>query len=297
MRRREFIRLFGGAAAIGSFGAIAQQPAMPAVGFLYSGSAGDIADEVTAFGKGLNEGGYAEGRNVTIEYRWAEGRYHLLPGLAADLVARQMAVIAAMTLPSALAAKAATSTIPVVFFSGGDPVQDGLVSSFSRPAGNLTGISLFLNTLGPKRLELVREIVPNAAVIGVLINPSNPNAESQATDTQQATRALGLRLHIVSASSERDFDAAFASLIQQRADALVVAADPFLFERQDQLVALAARYAVPAVYSLREYATAGGLISYGNSLNDAYRQAFTPAGFSRAPGLRIFRSCSRPSSI
>jgi putative ABC transport system substrate-binding protein len=181
MRRREFIRLFGGAATAWPLGAIAQQPAMPAVGFLYSGSARDSADQVTAFGQGLNEGGYAAGRNVTIEYRWADGRYDLLPGLAADLVARQVAVIAAMTLPSAVAAKAATSTIPVVFYSGGDPVQDGLVPSFSRPAGNLTGISLFLNTLGPKRLELVREIVPNAAVIGVLINPSNPNAESQAS--------------------------------------------------------------------------------------------------------------------
>jgi putative tryptophan/tyrosine transport system substrate-binding protein len=271
LRRREFVTLLGGTVAW-PLGARAQQPAMPAIGFLYSGSAGDSAGLVAAFGQGLNEGGYAEGRNVTIEYRWAEGRYDLLPALAVDLVARQVAVIAALTLPSALAAKAATSTIPIVFYSGGDPVKDALVASFSRPAGNLTGVSLFLNTLGPKRLELVREMVPNAAVIGVLINPSNPNAESQAKDAQQATRALGLQLHIVSASSERDFDAAFASLVQQRANALVVAADPFLFNRRHRLVALAALYAVPAVYDLREYATAGGLISYGNSLTDAYRQ-------------------------
>jgi putative ABC transport system substrate-binding protein len=273
MKRREFITLLGGAAAAWPVAARAQQPAMPTIGFLHSGSAGDSADIVAAFGQGLNEGGYAEGRNTAIEYRWAELRYDLLPALAADLVARQVAVIAAMTLPSALAAKGATWTVPIVFYSGGDPVKDGLVASLSRPAGNLTGISLFLNTLGPKRLELVREMVPNAAVIGLLINPSNPNAEDQSKDAQRATRALGLQLHIVSASSERDLDAAFASLVQQRADALIVAADPFLFNRRDQLVALAALYAVPAIYDLREYATMAGLISYGNSLTDAYRQA------------------------
>jgi putative ABC transport system substrate-binding protein len=273
MKRRKFITLLSSASLGWPLVARAQQSAMPVVGFLYSGGASDSGGKVDAFSQGLKEAGYAVGSDVMIEYRWAEGRYDLLPALAAELVARQVTVIAAMTLPSALAAKSATSTIPIVFYSGGDPVKDALVTSFSRPTGNLTGVSLFLNTLGPKRLELVRQLVPNATVIGVLINPRNPNADSQSKDAQEATRLLGLQLHIVNASSERDFDVAFASLVQQRANALVVAADPFLFGRRDQLVALAARYAVPTVYDLREYAMAGGLISYGNSLTDAYRQA------------------------
>jgi putative tryptophan/tyrosine transport system substrate-binding protein len=273
MKRREFITLLGCTAAAWPLAARAQQPAMPIIGFLSTAPRPPQSlAQVAAFGQGLSEAGYVEGQNVAIEYRWADGQYDRLPALAADLVGRQVAVIAAITLPSALAAKEATSTIPIVFYSGGDPIEDGLVTSFSRPGGNLTGISLFLNTLLPKRLELTRELVPNAAVIGLLINPSNPNAEPQAKAAQQAARAIGQQLKVLSANSEDDLDAAFAILAKQRVDALIVGADPFLGSRRDRLVALAARQKVPAVYADPASARAGGLISYGNDVADAYHQ-------------------------
>ncbi len=270
MRRREFITLLGGAAAW-PLPLSAQQPAMPVVGFLNSASARGYAYAAAAFRQGLSEAGYVEDRNVAIEYRWAEDQYDRLPALAADLVRRQVAVIAANT-PAALPAKAATTTIPIVFLTAADPVEAGLVASLNRPGGNLTGVSILNVELGPKRLELLHELVPSASVVALLINPTHPAAETLSRDLQAAARTLGLELHILHASTEHDFDAVFAALAQVRAGALVIGADAFFVSRSEQLAALAVRHAVPAVFQYRPFAAAGGLMSYGGNVTEPYRQ-------------------------
>jgi putative tryptophan/tyrosine transport system substrate-binding protein len=270
--RREFIAALGSAAAW-PLTARAQQPAMPVVGFLHSAAPDKYAGFVAAFQRGLKEAGYIEGQSVTVEYRWAEGRYDRLPGLAADLIARRVSVIAATGGdPAALAAKAATTTVPIVFMVGTDPVQVGLVSNMSRPTSNVTGVTFFTGPLGAKRLQLLRELVPTASSVGMLVNPSNPNAQPDVAEVQAAARALRWDLHILNASTERDIDSVLATLARQQIEALLIGTDPFFFGLRDQLVALAARQAVPTIYNLREYAEAGGLISYGASLSDNYRQ-------------------------
>jgi len=271
MKRREFISLIGGAAAW-PLAARAQQPTMPVIGFLNSSSAREYGHVAAAFGQGLRDTGYVEGRNVLVEYRWAEDHYDRLPTLAADLVRRQVIVITANT-QAAPAAKAATATIPIVFLSAGDPVRDGLVASLNRPGGNLTGVGILSVELGPKRLELLRELVPTATVIALLINPTSPTAEIQSRNMQAAAGNLGLQLHVLHASTERDFDTVFATFAQLRAGGLVIGADAFFVSRSEQLAALALRHAVPAIYQFRAFAAAGGLMSYGSNLTDAYRLA------------------------
>jgi len=272
LRRREVIALLGAAAAW-PLAARAQQPSVPAIGFLSSRSPSESEGVVTAFRRGLRETGFIEGRNLAIAFRWAEGRYDRLPGLAAELVGRNVGVIVTTGgTVSARAAKSATSTIPIVSVFGGDPVADGLVASFARPGGNLTGLSILVRELMPKRLELLAEMVPQAGAIALLVNPSNPNAERIIREVQEAARTKGVQLHVLKAGTEGEIDAAFASLVELHAGALVVAADPFFNSRREQLVALAARHAVPAIYEWREFATAGGLISYGTSLSAVYRQ-------------------------
>jgi putative ABC transport system substrate-binding protein len=273
MRRREFMALLGGLVACPTV-ALAQQPAPPVIGFLSARSRSESTHLTVAFRKGLNDVGYIEGRNVTIEYRWADGQYDRLPGLAADLVQHHVAVLFAFTNASALAAKASGTTVPVIFAIGSDPVELGLVSSINRPEGNFTGVFEYAGALGAKRIGLLGEVVPKAAVIASLLNPNNPNFGSVKTDLQEAARTLGRHLIVVTASNEGDLDAAFAALVQQRIGALLVAtADPFLTSRRDQLVALAARYKVPTVYPLRDFPDAGGLMSYGTSQTDSHRQA------------------------
>jgi len=273
LKRRDFISLLGGAGAAWPLTAHAQQPAtMPVIGFLNSTSPAPWAHLVAAFRRGLGETGYVEDRNITIEYRWAEGQLDRLPALAADLVRRQVAVIVATGgTASGLAVKAATSTIPVVFTSSGDPVKEGLVASLNRPGGNATGLVVLLTAMEGKRLGLLREMVPTATLIAVLLNPGVPTFETQLNDVQEAARAVGQQIHILHASSEREIDAAFVKMVEVRAGALLVAADPIIFSQRDRLVALAARYAIPAIYELREYAGIGGLMSYGINLAEIYR--------------------------
>jgi putative tryptophan/tyrosine transport system substrate-binding protein len=273
MRRRKFIKLISGAAIGWPLTARAQSSAMPVIGCLNSAAALPIAHLLAAFRQGLGEAGYIEGQNVAVEYRLAEGQYDRLPALAADLVNRQVSVIAVGGgTVSALAAKAATATIPIVFISDSDPVKIGLVASINRPGGNVTGIHQLTAGLEAKRVGLLHELVPSATTIAVMVNPNYPDAEAQISEVQGAARTLGLPVHILKASSESDFDAAFAKVIEQRAGALLIASDPFLFSRRNQLVALAARHAVPAIYQFREAAAVGGLVSYGTRITDSYHQ-------------------------
>ncbi len=278
MRRRELILLLGGAATAWPLVARAQQKAMPVIGYLGTNSPGPVASPLAAFRQGLSETGYVEGQNLAIEYRWAEGSYDRLPALAADLVGRKVDVIFAASTVAALAAKNATSTIPIVFFSGGDPVADGLIPSLARPGGNLTGVSGLVTDLHPKRLELLSDLIPQAKVIALLVNPTNAGAERVIRGVQEAARAKGVQLPILKASTEAEIDAAFASLVQLHAGALVVGSEPFLNSRREQLVALASRHAVPAIYQFRESAVAGGLISYGPSVTAAFRLVGTYTG-------------------
>jgi ABC-type uncharacterized transport system substrate-binding protein len=266
--RRDFITLLGGAAVAWPLAARAQ-PAMPVIGFLDLRSPGEAANPAAAFREGLSEVGYVEGQNSAIEYRWAEGQLDRLAALATELVRRQVAVIFAGSTPSAQATKAATATIPIVFVSAGDPIQLGLVASFNRPGGNATGINLFTTELESKKLELLHEFVPKAAVIGALVNPSYVHADTQLNDLQLAARALGRQIHVVNASNESDIDAAYATLTQRRVGALLVTSIPIFTRLRYQLVA---SHAIPAIYGQREFVTVGGLMSYGTNLADAYRK-------------------------
>jgi putative tryptophan/tyrosine transport system substrate-binding protein len=277
VKRREFITLLGGAAAW-PLAAHAQQPALPVIGFLNSSSAWESAEGAEAFRVGLSEVGYVEGRNVLIEYRWAEGHYERLPIMAADLVRRQVSVIAALGTPAAPAANAATSTIPIVFRIGVDPVELGLVASLGRPGGNLTGAVSQNLKLEPKRLELLHELVPTAEVVAALINPMSPNSEAQLRDLQAAAHGLGLTLGPISAGSELDFAAAFEALTRMRAGALMITSDPFLFTRREPLAALALQHRVPCIAAFREYAASGALMSYGGNNSESYRVAGTYTG-------------------
>jgi putative tryptophan/tyrosine transport system substrate-binding protein len=279
IERRQFIFALGGAAVTLPLAARAQQPAMPVIGFLHPAAPNPTASRVSAFHQGLSEAGFVEGRNVAIEYRWAGGQSKQLPALAADLVRRQVAVIfAGGGIVSALAAKAATTKTPIVFANGSDPVKFGLVASLNRPGGNITGVSFLSNSLEQKRLGLLHELIPTASVIAVLANPNNPNSAAQLKDIQAAAGTLGLQLFVVTASTARDIDTAFASLISSRADALLVNTDAVLTSLRQQIVALAARYSVPASYEFRETVTIGGLMSYGASISDAWRRAGSYVG-------------------
>jgi len=277
MKRREFITLLGGAAAW-PLATRAQQPAMPVIGFLSTLSPSNMAANVmNEFRQGLKEAGFVEGQNARIEYRWAEGHYDRLPELASDLVRRRVAVIAATGgEPSPQVAKAATRTIPIVFMANGDPVAADLVASLNRPGGNLTGVTIFGMMAAGKRMELLRQLMPKAGMIGYLLNPNNPNREFD--NVQTAARSVGQQIFVLNANDGREIDDAFATIAQQRVAALLVASDPLFFDRRDQLVALAARQAIPAIYYLRAFPQAGGLLSYGNSLTDMYRQVGTYTG-------------------
>jgi putative ABC transport system substrate-binding protein len=272
LRRRDFITLLGGA-TVWPFSARAQQAAVPVVGFLHNQSPEHFGFQTDAFRSGLSEMGFIGGRNVVIEYRWAQGKFERLPALAAELVRRPAAVIATGggAIP-AQAAKAATSTIPIVFVSGGDPVKLGLVASLNRPGGNVTGVAPFFSVLGAKRLELLHELVPAATTIGVLFNPDSPEATAATADAQAAAPSLSLQLIILPARTAADIEAAFAALVEQRGGALLVNTDTFFTNQLDRLIALTTRHAVPASYDFRTFALSGGLMSYGNSLTDAYRQ-------------------------
>jgi putative tryptophan/tyrosine transport system substrate-binding protein len=279
MRRREFISLLGGAAVAGPVAARAQQPAMPVIGFLHSASP-SAAHLMVAFRQGLGETGHVVGQNVAIEYRWAEGQIDQLPELAADLVRRQVTVIATPgSQLAALAAKAATPVIPIVFGVAEDPVKLGLVVSLARPGGNATGINFFTAELGAKRLGLLRELVPGAARVAVLLNPTDATrAEFTLRDVETAAHAIGLQIHVLNASTSREIDMAFATLVRERCDTLFVGPDPFFYTRRVQLAVLAARRVVPAIYAVRDYADAGGLMSYGSNVSDAFRQVGVYAG-------------------
>jgi putative tryptophan/tyrosine transport system substrate-binding protein len=272
--RRQFISALGGAAAAWPLAVQAQQPAMPVIGYLGPGSAETDAFRVTAFRQGLKESGYVEGQNVTIDYHWAEGHYDRLPAMAIDLVHDQVAVMAATTTPAALAAKAATTTIPIVFETAGDPVKLGLVASLNRPGGNITGVTQLAEEVLPKRFELLHELLPTARVMALLVNPTNPAlAEPQARVSLSVANTLGLELHVLNASAERDFDAVFAKLIELRTGGLVIGGDALFTGHNDQLAALTVHHAVPAIYQRREFAAAGGLMSYGGDLTYSYHLA------------------------
>ena len=278
MRRREFITLLGATSAF-PFSVGAQQPTMPVIGFMSSRSPAESADSVSAFRQGLREAGFIEGQNLLIAFRWAEGRYDRLRELAADLVGLRVAILfAAGGSPSALAAKAATSTIPIVFSASNDPVSLGLVSSLSRPGGNITGMSTFNSELGPKRLELLKELVPTATTIAYLANPTNPIAEAELKAALAMASALSIQLHVLNASTDHELDAAFTAFDKLRAGGLVVAGEPFFDSKRDRLVSLTARHAIAACYAWREYVASGGLMSYGTSLMGSYRQAGIYAG-------------------
>jgi putative tryptophan/tyrosine transport system substrate-binding protein len=277
MKRREFISLLGGAAAW-PLAARAQQPAMPVVGFLSAGARGPLRSQIAAFEEGLKESGYVEGQNVAIEYRFAEGQFDRLPALAADLVRRQVTLLFTTSNDGVLAAKQATATIPIVFGMGGDPVAAGFVASLNRPGSNITGVSFLTQGLEAKRLGLLHEMVPKATTIAVLVNPNYSPAERQLRDVQEAAARLGVQLVVLRANSESDLADAFAELLQQRAGALLVTASPFFYSRRVQLVVLATRHALPAIYEWREYTEVGGLMSYGTSISGAYRQAGVYSG-------------------
>jgi putative tryptophan/tyrosine transport system substrate-binding protein len=276
LKRREFITLLGGAAAW-PLAARAQQAAMPVIGFLSTLSSTTAVPQLAGFNQGLNEAGYVENRNVAIEFRWAEGHYDRLPALAADLVDRRVAVIMAGGPPAPHVAKAATSTIPIVFTSGDDPVQIGLVPNLNSPGGNITGVHLFFTELSAKRLGLLHDLLPQVTVVGAMLNPTNPNSERQAKDLQTAGRALGLQIQIVYAGSVQEIDAGFDAFGLQKVGAVIVGSDPSYYVRREQILALAARHAIPAVYEQREYVEAGGLMSYGTNIRDGYRLAATYA--------------------
>jgi putative tryptophan/tyrosine transport system substrate-binding protein len=269
--RREFITLLGGAAVAWPVVARAQQS--PVLGFVNGASPGGYAPMVKAFRQGLKEIGFTEGQNVAIEYRWAEGQYDRLPGMVADLIQRKVTVLAATSAPAALAAKAATATIPIVFTTGDDPVKLGLVASLNRPGGNVTGVTNLITGLGEKRLGLLRELVPAARVVATLVNPNYPDGERQVRDVETAARALGLQSIALPASNEREIDAALDTLARQSGVVLLVAADPFLMANRDRIVALAAQRAIPALYPIRDFAATGGLVSYGTDFMDSYRRA------------------------
>jgi putative tryptophan/tyrosine transport system substrate-binding protein len=271
MRRREFITLVGGAAAW-PLAVRAQQSAIPVVGFLNSGSPDGYAPMAASFRQALKETGYVEGQNVAIEYHWAEGQYDRLPAMVAELVRRQVAVIVANT-PGNLVVKAATTTIPIVFATAGDPVQTGLVTNLSRPGGNVTGATQMAAELMPKKLQVARELAPTATIIALLVNPTFPLTETILREVQAAARTLGLQVHVLHASTERDFDAVFATLVQLRVGALVISTDTFFVSRTEQLAALTVRHAVPTIFQDRAFAASGGLMSYGGSVRELYRQA------------------------
>jgi putative ABC transport system substrate-binding protein len=274
MKRREFITLLGGAAVTWPFAARAQQPAMPVIGFLQSGSPGATAHMLAAFHSGLREAGFVEGQNIEIINRYADGQYDRLPMLATELVQRRVAVLAATGGDAAIvAARAATTTIPIVFTTGSDPVALGYVASLNRPGGNVTGVVLLTSDLGAKRVGLLRQLVPKVDAFGVLVNPTYPVSAAQLKEVEAAAASINVRVIVANASANRDFEPAFASLVQQGAGALLVAADPFFYSRRNQIVALATHYVVPAIYEWREYALAGGLLSYGTSITEAYRLA------------------------
>jgi putative ABC transport system substrate-binding protein len=273
MRRRDFISLLCGSVIVGPVAGRAQQPTMPVIGFLNSGSPGPYQHLVAAFQQGLKETGYVEGQNVATEYRWAEGHNDRLPSMAADLTRRKVNVIAALTTPAVLAAAAATPTIPIIFDTAGDPVRLGLVVSLNRPGRNVTGIAWLGSELVAKRLGLLRDLIPKATLIGLLVNPNDPRTKTQTKDMQEAAHALGLQIHVLNATSEGEINSAFAKLAELRAGAIIVGTGELFNSRPEQLVSLAARQAMPVIYQAREFVAAGGLMSYGASRTDAYRQA------------------------
>jgi putative tryptophan/tyrosine transport system substrate-binding protein len=272
MRRREFITLFGGTAATWPLAAHAQQPAMPVIGFLNARSATDTVGLAAAFRHALNEIGFVDGRNIAIEYRWAANQPDQMPALAAELVARPATVIAAFSTVGALAAKAATATIPIVFLTGDDPVTVGIVASLARPGGNVTGVTFVSAMLGTKRLQLLRGLLPKIELMAMLVDPASPESVNQVSDVSDAARALGLQLAVLHARTASELDLAFASLVQRRADVLLVSGSPNFLTKRDQILTLVTRHKVPTIYSNREFAVAGGLISYGASILDSYRQ-------------------------
>ena len=277
MKRRQFITLLGGAAAW-PLAARAQQPAMPVIGYLSAFSEPQAASQLVAFRQGLNDGGFIEGQNVSIEFQWADGQYDRLPAMAADLVRRPVALILAQTPPAAIAAKAATTTVPIVFVVGFDPVGAGLVTSMGRPGGNVTGFSLQQTDVAGKRLGLLRDLAPKASVVAMLVDRISPNAAPEIADAQAAAKTVGLQLKMFNASTPNEINGAFAAIADQHPDALLVSSDPFLANRREELVGLAARLGIPAVYTQREYVAAGGLISYGTNVAKVYRQAGIYAG-------------------